>query len=87
VRRRAEAMAHVQIIHGQYNVAAPTGKLRYAAPWASTWRWSSTSTARSPIFELCLAARAKVHDLPNFYRLRSIPGVGKILALTILSYS
>ena len=34
--------------------------------------------------EAYLAAQAKVHDLPNFYRLRSIPGVGKVLALTIL---
>jgi transposase len=34
--------------------------------------------------ELFLAARAKAHDLPNFYRLRSIPGVSKVLALTLL---
>src|SRR5262245_60640450 len=25
VRRRAEALTHVQIVHGRYNVAAPTG--------------------------------------------------------------
>ena len=31
VRRRAEALTHVQIINGQYNLPAPTGKLRYAA--------------------------------------------------------
>jgi hypothetical protein len=31
VRRRAEALTHVQILHGQYDVAAPTGKLRYPA--------------------------------------------------------
>lgn len=34
--------------------------------------------------EAFLTTRAKVDDLPNFYRLRSIPGVGKVLALTIL---
>ena len=34
--------------------------------------------------ELFLTAQAKVHDLPTFYRLRSIPGVGKVLALTLL---
>ena len=34
--------------------------------------------------ETYLAAQAKVDDLPNFYRLRTIPGVGKVLALTLL---
>jgi transposase len=34
--------------------------------------------------ELYLARTAKVDDLQTFYRLRSIPGVGKILALTLL---
>jgi hypothetical protein len=31
VQRRAEALAHMQIIHGRYNVAAPTGELHYPA--------------------------------------------------------
>ena len=34
--------------------------------------------------ELLMVRRAKGHDVHNFYRLRSIPGVGKVLALTML---
>ncbi|MCP4547316.1 MAG: IS110 family transposase, partial [bacterium] len=34
--------------------------------------------------ELYLENRAKVHDAATFYLLRSIPGIGKILSLTIL---
>jgi transposase len=34
--------------------------------------------------ELYLTRTAKVDDLQTFYRLRSIPGVGKVLALTLL---
>jgi len=34
--------------------------------------------------EAFLTRRNKVHDLDNFHRLRSIPGVGKILVMTIL---
>jgi transposase len=100
VRRRAEALTHVQILHGQYNVAAPTGKLRYAANRAGLLdRFDDESVRRALAvdldlvahldrqvaeLELFLSAQAKVHDLPNFYRLRSIPGVGKVLALTLL---
>jgi len=34
--------------------------------------------------ELFLESRAKVHDGSTYYLLRSVPGIGKILALTIL---
>ena len=100
VRRRAEALTHVQIIHGQYNVAAATGKLRYPANRAGVLDRFEDEAVRRTLgvdlalaehldgqiaeLEAYLAAQAKVHDLPNFYRLRSIPGVGKVLALTIL---
>ena len=34
--------------------------------------------------ELHLTETAKVHDVNAFYRLRSVPGIGKILALVLL---
>lgn len=34
--------------------------------------------------QLSIVKRAKHHDANTFYRLRSIPGVGKILALVLL---
>jgi len=33
---------------------------------------------------LPLTQTAKVHDVNAFYRLRSVPGIGKILALVLL---
>ncbi len=100
VRRRAEALTHVQIIHSQYNVAAPTGKLRYPANRVGVLDRVDDECVRRTLavdldlaahldrqiaaLETFLAVQAKVHDLPNFYRLRSIPGVGKVLALTLL---
>jgi transposase len=100
VRRRAEALTHVQIIHGQYNVAAATGKLRYAANRAGVLDRFADEAVRRTVgvdlalaehldgqiaeLEAYLAAQAKVHDLANYYRPRAIPGVGKVLALTIL---
>lgn len=34
--------------------------------------------------ELTIVRQAKRHDADAFHRLRSVPGIGKILALTIL---
>jgi transposase len=34
--------------------------------------------------ELYIVRTAKEHDVNTFYRLRSVPGIGKILALVIL---
>ncbi len=100
VRRRAEALTHVQIIHWQYNQPAPTGKLRYPANRRGVIERVDDECVRRTLavdldlvahldgqiaeLELFLTAQAKGHDLPTFYRLRSIPGVGKVLALTIL---
>ncbi len=100
VRRRAEALTHVQLIGWQYNHAAPTGKLRYAANRAGLLDRVDDECVRRTLavdldlaehldrqiaaLETFLAAQAKGHDLPTFYRLRSIPGVGKVLALTLL---
>lgn len=100
VRRRAEALAHVQIINSQYNQPALTGKLRYPANRDNLLdRFDEESVQQTVAvdlnlvgyldrqiaeLELFLTAKAKAHDLPTFYLLRSIPGVGKVLALTLL---
>jgi transposase len=100
VRRRAEALAHIQIINSQYNHPPFSKKLTYAANRPGVLaRFSDPSVQKTVAIdlgladyldrqiaelELFLAAAAKVHDLPTFYLLRSIPGVGKILALTLL---
>jgi transposase len=38
----------------------------------------------SSLLELDLVRTAKEHDAQTFYRLRSVPGIGKILALVLL---
>jgi transposase len=100
VRRRSEALTHVQLIRWQYRHDAPAGKLRYASNRAAVLDRVDDECVRRTLrvdldlaehldaqiaeLETFLVARAKGHDLPTFYRLRSIPGVGKVLALTIL---
>jgi len=100
VRRRSEALTHVQLIRWQYQHDAPAGKLRYASNRAAVLDRVDDECVRRTLhvdlelaahldrqiadLETFLAAQAKGHDLPTFYRLRSIPGVGKVLALTLL---
>jgi transposase len=100
VRRRSEALTHVQLIRWQYRHDAPAGKLRYPSNRAAVLDRVDDECVRRTLqvdlelathldaqiaeLEAFLAAQAKGHDLPTFYRLRSIPGVGKVLALTLL---
>jgi transposase len=100
VRQRAELLAHIQNTHHQYNLPAPTAKIAYAANREGVAERFADTSARQSVevdfaliepydrvireLELDLTRRAKEHDPDAFHRLRSIPGVGKILALTIL---
>jgi hypothetical protein len=54
-----------------------------------TWYWLADLCATEGIafvlgHALHLAPTAKVHDVNAFYRLRSVPGIGKILAVVLL---
>jgi len=100
VRKRGELVAHIQNTYHQYNLSAPSAKLRYRGnregiPDA----FSDPSVQKNVASDLAVAdrldrvirdleafltRRVKVHDPDNFHRLRTIPGVGKILAMTIL---
>jgi hypothetical protein len=53
---------------------------------ASTWIWRSLERYDSLItdLELTLVRTAKQHNADPFHRLRSVPGIGEVLALTIL---
>lgn len=100
VRKRGELLAHIQNTHHQANLPVPAAKVAYRANRAGVAeRFEQRDTRKSveldfaliehydkliTNLELHLVRQAKQHDPDVFHRLRSIPGVGKILALTIL---
>jgi transposase len=100
VRRRGNLLAHVQSTHHQYNLAVPEKKVAYAANRGGVAeRFADPDVRKSLETDLALVAdydekirdlqlhlekRAKEHDRDAYHRLRSVPGIGKILALTIL---
>jgi len=100
VRKRGELVAHIQNTYHQYNLTAPSAKLRYRANRTGVAdAFSDFSVKKNVAIDLAVAdrldrvirdlegfltRRAKVHDPDTFHRLRSIPGVGKILAMTML---
>ena len=99
-RPRAELLAHGQHTTNQYTrpemgkkIASKTTRDGVAARFADpagqktlevAWAWSTYDEALLTDLELSIVQTAKQHDAHTFYRLRSIPGVGKILALGVL---
>jgi transposase len=99
-RKRAELLAHIQNTNSQYNLPEIGKKLAYKAnragvaegfPEPAVQQSSEVDLALIDTYdhlltnlELSLVKTAKAHDAQTFYRLRSIPGVGKILALVLL---
>ena len=100
VRDRGELLAHIQNTHHQYNLPTPTARLSYKGNRTGVAERFTDEAVRMSISldlemisnldrvikqcELHLEGAAKDHDRENFYRLRDIPGVGKVLAMTIL---
>ena len=100
VRRRANLLAHIQNTHHQYNLSPPAAKIAYKANREGVAEAFADFDVRKSVeidfalieqydttlreLELHLERRAKQHDPQAYYRLRSVPGIGKILALTIL---
>ena len=100
VRRRGNLLAHIQNTHHQYNLPVPAAKVAYKANREGVAEVFAEPDARKSMevdlvliehydqiirdLELHLERRAKQHDPQVYHRLRSVPGIGKILALTIL---
>jgi len=100
VRQRGHLLVHVQNTHHQYNLPTPRARLNYRCNREGiAEKFSDLSVFESisadielaghfdlliKNLELFLTRKAKVHDPGTFFRLRSIPGVGKILAMTML---
>jgi transposase len=100
VRKRGQLLAHIQNTRHQYQLPAFGGRIAYAANRAGlSERFPDPSVRKSIDVDVALldqydtlindldgtlVREAKRHDADAFYRLRSVPGIGKILALTIL---
>ncbi len=100
MRERADLLAHVQNTNSQYNLpelgkrlAYKTHRLGVAERFLDPAVQKSVAVDLALIdhldktlndLELTITRLAKQHDANAFYRLRSVPGIGKILALVIL---
>ena len=100
VQKRAELLAHIQNTNSQYNLPAFGKKIarKYNREGLAEFfedpcvrRSMELDMALIDVYdreltalELEIVSAAKAHDANTFYRLRSVPGIGKILALVIL---
>jgi transposase len=100
VRKRGQLLAHIQNTRAQYNLPAFTGRLASPANRAGLGAHFPDPSVRKSIdidlaliehydgliadLEATLVQAATRHDAEAFHRLRTVPGIGKILALTIL---
>jgi transposase len=100
MRKRSELLAHVQQTNSQYNLPEIGKNLAYKANRDGVAERFTDPAVHKSIevdlalityddelltdLELAIVNSAKQHEANTFYRLRSIPGVGKILALVML---
>jgi len=99
-RKRAELLTHIQNTNSQYNLDEFAKKLTYASNREGvSQRFTDPHVHKSIAIDLALIAHydrllrdleyfilrtAKDHDHNTLYRLRTVPGIGKILSLVIL---
>ena len=100
VRKRGELLAHIQNTRAQYNLPAFERRLASATNREGVAEHFPDPSVRKSIevdlalidhydalvtdLELTIVREAKRHDGDAFHRLKSVPGIGKVLALTIL---
>jgi len=100
VRKRGQLLAHIQNTRAQYNLPEFGRRLAYPGNRDGVVEHFPDPSVRKSIdvdvvlidqydalvtdLELTIVREAKRHDGDAFHRLRSVPGIGKVLALTIL---
>ena len=100
VRKRGQLLAHIQNTHHQCNLPEPTRKIIYKANREGIAEKFIDPSVRKSVevdfelvahhdrlirdLELFLVRSAKQHDPQSFHRLRSVPGLGKILSPTLV---
>jgi len=100
VRKRGQLLAHIQNTRAQYNLPIFGRKLAYHTNREGVVEHFSDPSVQKSIavdialidqydalitdLDLTIVREAKRHNADAFHRLRSVPGIGKVLALTIL---
>lgn len=100
VRKRGQLRTHIQNTRAQYQLPELRRRLAYPANRTGVSEPCTDPSVRQSIdvdlallerdddlitdLELTIVREAKRHDGDAFHRLRSVPGIGKVLALTIL---
>jgi len=100
VRHRGQLLAHIQNTHHQYNYASPGKRIAYKSNREGLAEGFDDVAVRTSLttdlelvdyydaiignLELTVLRQARGHDRDAYERLKTIPGIGKILALTIL---
>jgi len=100
VRHRGQLLAHIQNTHHQYNRTAPGRSIAYRSNRGGVAEGfddpSTTKSVEADValidhydtvireLELAVLQQARKHDRDNYERLKTVPGIGKVLALTIL---
>jgi transposase len=100
VRIKSNILAHIQLTNHQYNLPEFGKKMCYKRNRLDLLEHFADSSVRESMraneslisqlektvheLELFITARAKGHDLNAFRILQSVPGIGMVLALTIL---
>src|SRR5262245_22376341 len=100
VRQRSSLLAHIQMTHHQYNVDSPGKRISYRSNREELDKGFEDLSVRNSIatdlalidhyevvigdLELAVLRQARVHD-PNALRLlTTLPGIGRVLGLTLL---
>jgi len=100
VHERSSLLAHIQMTHHQYNLESPGKRISYRTNREGLGEGFPDSSVRDSILadlalidhyevvvaelELAVLRHARVHD-PNAFRLlTTVPGIGRVLALTLL---
>ena len=100
VRQRASLLAHIQMTHHQYNLDSPGKRISYRVNRDGLGEGFEDVSVRQSIaadlalidhyevvigeLELAVLRQARVHDPNAFGLLTTLPGIGKVLGLTIL---
>ncbi|MFO1076677.1 MAG: IS110 family transposase [Planctomycetota bacterium] len=100
VRERGFLLAHVQNTHHQYNMVPQAARIAHKCNREGVAERFADPAVQKTVevdldvvghldgviaeLERHLERSVKVHDQDNFYLLRSVPGIGKVLAMTIL---